>query len=79
MTLYSAELTLKIKCNIKCEYRSPKECEINLVSQINIRPNSNTFVAVAHSPTPSMVRIADFQGDTKKSAGGVGQSDARGK
>ena len=64
MTLYSSSLTAKPTDAVKVEYSMPRQCGnlISLSSVMSVRPSGRRSpcptVSVAHSPTPSAVRIA---------------------
>ena len=60
MSLYSPELTLKPQKYVIALYSRPSECGIvDLREQLDpVAVPARRCVVVAHSPTPSMVRIA---------------------
>ena len=67
ITLYSPEFTLKPVKYVKAEYNNPRECG-KLISfktfKSELLPRATEDVA--HSPTPSMVKIAaDLNGEGK--------------
>src|SRR5947199_5183556 len=59
ITLYSPEFTRKPVKYVKAEYSSPSECGNRCCFSISIDdPRPTPIDEVAHSPTPSMVRMA---------------------
>ena len=58
MTLYSPSLTSKPRKAVKALYSRPSECGKRISRSSERRPVAAPKVAVAHSPTPSTVRIA---------------------
>ena len=69
MTLYSPEFTLKPVKYVKAEYKSPSESgHCSSFSSSKSLPRPTPSAAVAHSPTPSIVRMAASSNGEGKNA-----------